>query len=68
MYRQATLSIQQAEISDAGKYGITIKNKLGEVSSAVKVKVNKIYTAPQFVENLMDVQQVRTLLSGPRQT
>ena len=59
---QATLSISPAEASDAGKYEITVKNKLGEVSSAVKVKINKIYTVPQFAENLMDVQQVRMTL------
>ncbi|XP_043203260.1 obscurin-like isoform X2 [Amphibalanus amphitrite] len=55
---KATLSIKPAETSDAGKYEITIKNKLGEKSSAVKVKINKIYTVPQFAEKLMDVQQI----------
>ena len=28
------------------------------MSSSVKVKINKIYTVPQFAEKLMDVQQV----------
>ncbi|XP_037094652.1 obscurin-like isoform X2 [Pollicipes pollicipes] len=58
---KATLTVKPVLASDAGKYEITIRNTLGEVSSAVQVKVNKVYCVPQFTEKLTDVQQLASL-------
>lgn len=50
--------MKEVSTSDAGTYEITIRNKLGEVSSSVEVKIKKIYQAPVFIQQLTDVQQV----------
>lgn len=52
------LRIDRAGPADAGVYGVTITNPLGEESSEGKATVRKVFQPPAFTQRFTDLQQV----------
>ncbi|XP_068626397.1 obscurin [Battus philenor] len=59
--KRVGLEINPIEPSDAGVYGVTLRNPLGEDSSDAKVNVRKIYQPPTFSQKFSDLQQLPSL-------
>ncbi|XP_028176186.1 obscurin [Ostrinia furnacalis] len=56
--KRVGLEISEAELPDAGKYGVTLVNPLGEDNSEAAVNVRKVYTPPTFSQRFTDLQQL----------
>lgn len=54
------LKVDKAVPSDAGVYGVTITNPLGQESTDGKATVRKIFQPPAFTQRFTDLQQVST--------
>lgn len=52
------MRIDKAVPSDAGTYGVTVTNPLGQDHSEAKAGVRKVFMAPSFTQRFTDLQQV----------
>lgn len=56
--KKVGLSINPAEVTDAGDYTCLLANPLGEDQTKACVSVRKVYQAPVFQQRIMDLQEL----------
>ncbi|XP_043471829.1 obscurin isoform X5 [Leptopilina heterotoma] len=56
--KKVGLEINPVEHSDAGVYGCTLRNPLGEDTSKAEANVRKVYQPPTFAQKFTDFQQM----------
>ncbi|XP_066256138.1 obscurin isoform X9 [Euwallacea similis] len=56
--RRVGLKIDRATPADAGVYGVTITNPLGQESTEGKATVRKVFQPPAFTQRFTDLQQL----------